>query len=74
MGRLEQAHNLLRMDRLVFGPLDVGGTLQLGQRDEAVRLIEVLALPGSPDLQSQQIAIPAKAGAAKLARLVNAAA
>ena len=60
------------MDRLVFGPLDVGGTLQLGQRHEGIGLIEVLALLRAPDLQREQIAIPAKAGGAEAARLVDA--
>ena len=60
------------MDRLVFGPLDVGGTLQLGQRHEGIGLIEVLALLRAPDLQREQIAIPAKARGAEAARLVDA--
>ena len=60
------------MDRLVFGPLDVGGTLQLGQRHEGIGLIQVLALLRAPDLQREQIAIPAKAGGAEAARLVDA--
>lgn len=60
------------MDRLVFGSLDVGGTLQLGQRHEGIGLIEVLALLRAPDLQREQIAIPAKAGGAEAARLVDA--
>ena len=55
----------------MFRSLDVRGTLQLGQRHKGIGLIKVLALLRPPDLQAQQIAIPAKAGGAELARLTS---